>query len=100
MSVTYRVISIGTLAAHPLWNERSEVRTGHTTTVLVEAGDRRILVDPGLPAPALAARLDERCSHRPDEITDVFLTNYQPDHRRGLELFPQASWLLQEAERE
>lgn len=96
----FSVISIGTLAANPLWGERDPVRTGHATTTLIRAGDTAILVDPGLPAPALAARLGERANLTPDDITHVFLTSFHPDVRRGLSLFPDAPWLIHEHERE
>jgi glyoxylase-like metal-dependent hydrolase (beta-lactamase superfamily II) len=100
MALDYRIISIGTLAANPLWDERAAVRTGHATTTLITAGAARIIVDPGLPPQALHARLGERCRVRPEEITHVFLTSFQPDHRRGVTLFQQAVWMLAEAERE
>ena len=61
----FRVISIGTLAAHPLWDERGEVRTGHATTSLVTTDQTRILIDPSLPPAALTARLEERSRLRP-----------------------------------
>lgn len=96
----FRVISIGTLTAHPLWNERGEVRTGHATTTLITAGDERILVDPSLPAPALVARLHERSSLRPDDITHVFLTAFDALHRRALAAFDEAQWLVHAPERE
>ena len=95
-----RVISIGTLAANPLWDERVPVRTGHATTTLVTAGDRKILVDPGLPGQVLAARLGERSNLTPGDITDVVLTCYKPDMRRGLDAFTGATWWISEAERE
>ena len=98
MAAEYRIISIGTLAAHPLWDERTDVRTGHTTTTLIETGDRRILVNPSLPATALAARLSERTRVRPESITDVFLTCFLPDHRRALALLEHARWLMHEPE--
>lgn len=94
------VISIGTLSANPLWGERGATRTGHATTTLITAKDARILVDPGLPAPALAARLGERAGITPDEVTHVFLTSFHPDVRRGLSLFGDAEWLIHEGERE
>jgi glyoxylase-like metal-dependent hydrolase (beta-lactamase superfamily II) len=100
MPADYRVISIGTLAAHPLWDERAPVRTGHATTTLVSAGDRQVLVDPGLPATALVARLAERTRVKPDEITDVFLTRFDADHARGVARFAHARWLVGEAERD
>ncbi len=95
-----RVISIGAMSAHPLRGERQATRTGHATTTLITAGDARILVDPGLPAPALAARLEERTGLTPEKITHVFLTSFHPEARRGLEAFEAAEWLVSERERE
>lgn len=95
-----RVISIGALAAHPLWNEREDVRTGHATTTMVRAGDAVILIDPGLPAAALQARLSERAGLKPSDITHVFMTSFSPENRRGIELFDKAEWLVSERERE
>ena len=96
----YRVISIGALDAHPLWDERAPVRTGHATTTLVRAGDSTILVDPGLPADVVAARLGERANLAPEKVTHVFLTSFRPDVRRGLARFDHATWWIGEAERE
>lgn len=95
-----RVISIGTLSAHPLRHEAPHTRTGHMTTTLVRAGDRVILVDPGLPAEAVIARLGERVGLKPSDITDVFLTSFHPDGRRAIEVFDKARWLISAAERE
>ena len=100
MTPEYRVISIGTLAAHPLWNEKGEVRTGHATTTLVSVGDTHIMVNPSLPAQALAARMSERTPVRPNQITHVFVTSLEQDHRRALRAFEQATWLVHEPERE
>lgn len=96
----FRIISIGTLAANPLWGERTPVRTGHATTTLVTVGNRRILIDPGLPAQVLVARLAERANLVPDQITDVFLTTYMPDTRRALTVFEEAAWWISNEERE
>lgn len=95
-----RVISIGALAAHPLWNEREAVRTGHATTTLIRSGDVALLVDPGLPAPALAARLAERANLKPEQITHVFLTSFKPETTRAITLFENATWWISEPERE
>tara|TARA_R110000737_G_scaffold251825_3_gene261407 strand:+ start:122305 stop:123048 length:744 start_codon:yes stop_codon:yes gene_type:complete len=95
-----RILSIGTLSAHPLWNERTPVRTGHATTVLIQSGDDKIIVNPGLPAQAVQARLAERANLTPDQITHVFLTSFNPEARRALELFDKAKWLISPAERE
>lgn len=96
----YRVISIGTLSRHPLWEEAQPVRTAHATTTLVRTGDRTILVDPALPTQVLEARLNERAGIGADEVTDVFLTNFRPAHRGGLERFEKAKWWISETERE
>jgi len=100
MSIDCRVISIGALGAHPLWNEKGECRGAHATTTLIRSGDAVILVDPSLPPKPLEARLDERAGIRPAEITHVFLTCLHPLHRRGLSLFPEAQHLVSGAERE
>lgn len=95
-----RVISIGTLSAHPLWGERTQARTGHATTALIRVRDRVILVDPGLPEQIIAARLAERANIKPSDVTDVFLTSFRPDVRRGIIGFPGADWWIHETERE
>jgi len=100
MDARYKVISIGAMAAHPLWNEREEVRSPHATTTLIEAGESRVLVDPSLPAQILSVRLRERANLGPQDITHVFLTSFQPLRRRGLASFERAKWLISERERE
>lgn len=105
--MNYRVVSIGAMAAHDLWDEREPQRTGHATTTLImsesaegEARPVRILVDPGLPEQALVARLRERANLGPEAITHVFLTSFRPDVRRGIGAFDRARWLISERERE
>jgi len=100
MAPTFRIISIGTLEAHPLWHESAPLRTGHATTTLITAGEARILVNPSLPAALLAARLSERSPISADEVTHVFMTSFQGDHRRALRLFEHARWLVHEPERD
>lgn len=96
----FRILSIGALGAHPLWNEHAPVRTGHTTTTLIRTGKRCIIVDPGLPPQAVAARLGERSGLSPGDITDVFLTSFLPEARRGLAAFEHADWWISGDERE
>lgn len=98
-SLDYRVVSIGTLAAHPLWDEKVPARTGHATTILLSAGEEHILINPGLPAQALFARMSERIRIKPDQVTQVFLTSFDREHRRALLAFPDATWLIHEPER-
>jgi glyoxylase-like metal-dependent hydrolase (beta-lactamase superfamily II) len=92
------IISIGTLSRNRLWNESAAVRTPHATTTLIRVGKRSVLVDPGLPAQALGARLYERTGMTPDQIDTVFLTNAHPAHRGGLSLFTKAKVLIHELE--
>jgi glyoxylase-like metal-dependent hydrolase (beta-lactamase superfamily II) len=97
-----RIISIGTLASHPLWGEHPHraVRTGHATTTLQHTGSRVILIDPGLPEQALLARLAERANVRAEDVTDVFLTTFKPECRRALAAFDRAEWWVHQTERE
>lgn len=97
---SFRVISIGAMAAHPLWGEKGEVRAAHATTTLIDAGSLRILVDPSLPAKFLVPRLHERAGIDPAAITHVFLTSFHPMRRRGLDAFAHADWVIAEMERE
>jgi glyoxylase-like metal-dependent hydrolase (beta-lactamase superfamily II) len=96
----YRVISIGALSRHELWGETTASRTAHATTTLIRSEDRVILVDPGLPAPVIVSRLQERAGVKAAGVTDVFLTCFRPAHRWGLAAFPHARWWISEAERE
>jgi len=96
----YRIISIGTLSVHDLWEKPMPARTAHATTTLVESEGRFILVDPSLPPQVITARLAERAGLEPSDITDVFLTNFRPAHRWGLAAFEHANWFISEAERE
>lgn len=100
MSVRIDIISIGTLARNLLWNESAPRRTGHATTALIGAGKRSIVVNPGLPAPALQARFNERLGGKIEAVTDVFLTHIANDSLSGIELFEHAKWWCSEAERE
>lgn len=94
------VISIGTLSRNLLWKETESVRTPHATCSLIRTEKRNILVDPGLPAPALVARLYERTGLRPEAIDTVFLTNARPAHRAAVGAFRKARVLLHEIELE
>ncbi len=98
MSLSYRIISIGTLSHNRFWNENAQKRTAHATTTLIQDGDELILVDPSLPAKLLTHFLDERAGLAPDRITTVFLTSYRPVHRRSLPVFEKARWLMHEPE--
>lgn len=95
-----RVISIGTLSQHPLWEEQGPARAAHATTSLIRVGKKLILVDPGLPEQVISARLLERAGLRTSAITHVFLTCFRPDVWRGITAFDKAQWWVSLAERE
>lgn len=96
----YRIISIGALSRHPLWPNDSGGRSAHATTTLVRSAGRTILVDPALPGQILDARLRERAGLGLGDVSDVFLTNFRPAHRRGLAALEHAKWWISEEERE
>ncbi len=98
MSVRFTVVSIGTLSSNPFWNEPPGLRTPHATTTLVRDGDRAILVDPSLPAPAIVSRVFERSGLLAEQITDVFCTTLRPTHRRSIGAFGRARWLCGQEE--
>ncbi len=100
MTMDYRIISIGTLSEHPLWSTPQARRTAHATTTLITAGEKRIMVDPALPSEVLDARCRERSGLGLDRVTDVFLTNFRPAHRRALPAMTHARWWIDAAERE
>ncbi len=110
-AIRFDIISIGTLSRNRLWNETQDLRTAHSTTTLIRSGNRNILVDPGLPPPALAvdpglpppalaARLHERTGLTPDRIDTVFLSNFRPDHRAGLPIFAKTKTFIHELEQQ
>lgn len=100
MPPEYRVISMGTLSTHPLWEGEQTPRTPHATTTLVVSEDTRVLVNPALPSQMLEARMTERTPHRLRDITHVFLTALSVDHRHGLDAFEHANCLAHEPELE
>lgn len=96
----YRIISIGALSRHELWNEAGATRSAHSTCTLIRSEKEVILVDPGLPSQIIGARLQERAGMTLEDITQVFLTNFRPAHRWGLDGLTHAKWYIGEVERE
>ncbi len=94
MPVSVDIISVGTLSRNRFWNENSARRPAHATTTLLRDEKSTIIVDPALPSEILRQRLDERTGLQPSQIDTVFLTNFCPVHRRGLDLFRHATWLM------
>lgn len=98
-NVEYRIISIGALSSNSFWDETADVRTAHSTTTLIESGNKKILVDPSLPGEVLNARLFERAGIRIADITTVFLTTFRRTHRNALASFTHAQWLIHSDEK-
>jgi glyoxylase-like metal-dependent hydrolase (beta-lactamase superfamily II) len=94
MPVSVDIISVGTLSRNRFWNEKNARRPAHATTTLVRDDESTIIIDPSLPPEILRQRLDERTGLEPSQVDTVFLTNFRPAHRRGLELFRHATWLM------
>ncbi len=94
------IVSIGTLSRNLLWKESEAVRTAHATSTLVRSGKHALLVDPGLPPPAMKARLFERTGLTPNDVTEIFLTNFRSAHRAGLPLFNHATVFIHEVEQQ
>ena len=78
-----RVVILGTASAVP--------DAGHENThFLVESGSRTILVDcPGSPI----VRLQQVGTHA-DDLTDIILTHFHPDHVSGFAPLLMSLWLL------
>lgn len=98
MTLSCTIVSIGALSRNRFWGENEARRAAHATTTLIRDGKTTLLIDPGLPGPLLAQRLDERCGLKPEQVDAVFLTSFRPVHRRSLELFDRAAWMMNERE--
>lgn len=57
------------------------------SSYLVEAGDKKILVDPGANKEKLLVAL-EKLNLTPEDISFVYLSHYHPDHFLNIKMFP------------
>ncbi len=94
MELTYDILNIGALSKNRFWGETQALRTAHATSTVIQAGEKKILVDPSIPSKMLDARLFERSGMHIGDIDMVFLTNFNPAHRLGLAAFYGAAWLM------
>jgi glyoxylase-like metal-dependent hydrolase (beta-lactamase superfamily II) len=95
--VEFTIVNIGTLSINKFWDETERQREPSATCTLLEAGGRRLLVDPS-PAPELLEpMLFARLGIRPGDIDLVFLTHFHGDHLFGIEMFDGKPWLMAEA---
>jgi glyoxylase-like metal-dependent hydrolase (beta-lactamase superfamily II) len=96
MTVQFTIVNIGTLSMNRFWGETERVRSATATCVLLEIDGRRLLVDPSPGPQELERLLFARAGLRPVAIDAVFVTHFHGDHRYGLELFKDATWLMAE----
>jgi glyoxylase-like metal-dependent hydrolase (beta-lactamase superfamily II) len=92
------VIAIGDLARNRYWGEKAPRREEYATSTLVRAGEMVLLVDPGWPAEVMRTALFYRTGLEPEAVTHVFLTHFDPAHRHGLGVAPDAVWWMYEEE--
>ena len=92
------IVAIGSLAKNKYWKEKLPAREEYATTTLIRAGKMTLLVDPGWPAEVLRAAIFYRTGLEPKAVTHVFVTHFDPAHRRGIALFAKAKWWMYEEE--
>jgi glyoxylase-like metal-dependent hydrolase (beta-lactamase superfamily II) len=90
----FTIVNIGTLSMNKFWGETERVRSATATCTLLQAGGQRLLVDPSPHPDLLEPMLYARTGLWPADVDAVFVTHHHGDHRFGLELFPDASWLM------
>ena len=95
--IQFTIVNIGTLSMNKFWNETARLRRPSATCTLLEAGGKRLLVDPSPDPEPLAQLLFDRTGMRPEAVDAVFVTHWHGDHRFGLDLFKGRPWLMAEA---
>lgn len=96
---TWRIIHIGYLKQNPFWDEEEILRDQRCTTLLIETGIRRILVDPGFSSEeAMRTALYRHSGLHPDDIDTIFLTHFHRNHWHSLPLFTKSVWLMARTE--
>lgn len=85
------VLSAGHVPASAPW-ELGTTETVRSTVSYLRDGDRRIIIDPGF-VPGRNAILDPLADLgcRPEDITDVVISHWHPDHSLNIALFPNAT---------
>jgi len=97
-SVRWSLLNIGTLGQNRLWGETTRRRAHVCTMTVLRSGHLTLLVDPSRDPKEMARFLDDACGLAPAQVDYVFLTHFHSDHRRGLEAFPDAIWLMADDE--
>jgi glyoxylase-like metal-dependent hydrolase (beta-lactamase superfamily II) len=95
--VDFTIINIGTLSVNKYWGETERLRHPTATCSLLSTKKTNLLVDPSPHAPELKKMLFANSGLTPDKIDIVFVTHFHGDHLFGINLFPDAKWLMAEA---
>jgi glyoxylase-like metal-dependent hydrolase (beta-lactamase superfamily II) len=93
----FTIVNIGALSMNKFWGETERLHQTTATCTLLDVGGTRVLVDPSPYPEPLERKLFDTTGLRPEAIDQVFVTHFHGDHRFGLELFPNATWLMASA---
>ena len=97
-TVEWMILTIGHLSVNTFWGESERRRGPLCTSTLLWTPAGLAIIDPSLQPEHMAALLNDQAGVRPEDIGTVLLTHFHGGHRFGLEAFPQATWLMAEAE--
>ncbi|TFG71943.1 MAG: MBL fold metallo-hydrolase [Anaerolineales bacterium] len=92
--VEFTIVNIGTLSMNKYWGETERLRTTTATCTLLRTQGINVLVDPSPYPPDLEKLLFANTGLKPEDIDIVFATHFHGDHLFGVELFPEAEWLM------
>lgn len=96
-TVRFTIVNIGALSMNKFWGETVRLHQTSATCTLLDVDGTRLLVDPSPYPDELERKLFDTTGLRPDAIDQVFVTHFHGDHRFGLDLFPDAEWLMAQA---
>ncbi|MCL2068856.1 MAG: MBL fold metallo-hydrolase [Oscillospiraceae bacterium] len=91
----WAVLSLGYFSRNRYWgeDEANSYRSALCTSVFVEIGGKRLVIDPPVSGKAMDEMLDQRTGLKPGDIDCVFITHSHFDHFVGLGSFPNAELL-------
>jgi glyoxylase-like metal-dependent hydrolase (beta-lactamase superfamily II) len=95
-TVRYTIVNIGTVSMNKFWGESERLRKPTATCTLLQAGGKRLLVDPSPDPDLLEPQLFACTGLRPADVDAVFVTHWHGDHRFGLALLKSQPWLMAE----
>jgi len=91
----WAVLSLGYFSRNRYWgeDEGKAYRSALCTSVFVEIGDKKLIIDPPVGGEDMAAMLDQRTGLKTNDIDVIFVTHCHFDHYVGLGCFPNAELL-------